>query len=77
MLVTKGIKIKGIKSHPGNIIVIGDKKDIYIINVYKMMTFKHFQIDIDGCHSIIFKDKNLIICGKFIFENINLFRSEG
>lgn len=42
MLITKAIQIKNIKEHPGNIIVIGEQKDIYIVNAYKMMVYKHF-----------------------------------
>jgi hypothetical protein len=63
MLVTKAIKIKNIKTHPGNILVIGAQKDVYIVNIYKMMVYKHFQYDIDGCVDCKFKDKSLIICG--------------
>lgn len=63
MLVTKAIKLKVIKSHPGNILLIGKDKDVYIINVYKMMVLKHFQYDIDGCTGVVFQDRHLIICG--------------
>ena len=64
MLVTKAQKIKNIKAHQGNVMIIGEQKDVYIVNVYKMMVYKHFQYDIDGCSKIQFKDRNLIICGK-------------
>ena len=42
MLVTKVIKLQEIKSHPGNILVIGVSKDVYVVNIYKMMVYKHF-----------------------------------
>ena len=64
MLVTKGVRMKTIKSHPGNILVIGQEKDIYIVNVYKMMVLKHLQYDIEGCVGCVFKDKQLVLCGK-------------
>ena len=64
MLVTKGFKLKEMSDHPGNIMVIGYNRDMYIVNVYKMMVYKHFQYDLDGCIDCILKDKNLIICGK-------------
>lgn len=65
MFVTKAIGIKRIKNHPGNIIVIGEQKDVYIVNVYKMIVYKHFQYEIDGYISSVFKDKNFVICGNF------------
>lgn len=36
MLTTVAHKIKRIKSHPGHIIVLGDKGDISVVNVYTM-----------------------------------------
>lgn len=45
MLVTIAKKIKKIKSHPGHIVVMGDKGDIYVINVYTMTLIKHFMSD--------------------------------
>lgn len=42
MFVTKTVSVKRIKKHPGNIVVIGQSKDIYIVNVYKMIVYKHF-----------------------------------
>ena len=64
LLVTKAEKIKVIKSHPGHLLLIGKNKDVYVMNVYKMMVLKHFQYDIEGCASCVFRDKHLIICGK-------------
>lgn len=64
MLVTRAIKIQEIKSHPGNILVIGAAKDVYVVNIYKMIVYKHFQYDIDGCVGVTFKDKHLAICGR-------------
>lgn len=46
--MTPVTKIKKIKKHPGNVIVMGESKDIYIVNVYKMIAFKHLQYDLDG-----------------------------
>jgi hypothetical protein len=38
MLLTKAANIKRMKKHPGVIMVIGeDSKDVYIVDVYKMM----------------------------------------
>jgi len=42
MLVTKALKLKDMKYHPGNVMVLGENKDVYIVNVYKMMVYKHF-----------------------------------
>lgn len=42
MLVTKAFKLKEMKNHPGNVMVLGENKDVYIVNVYKMMVYKHF-----------------------------------
>ena len=36
LLVTKAIKLKKIKSHPGHILVLGDKGDVSFVNVYTM-----------------------------------------
>eukprot|EP00347_Sterkiella_histriomuscorum_P013779 403363397 len=62
MLVTKAIKIQEIKNHPGNVLVIGASKDVYVVNVYKMIVYKHFQYEIDGCVGCSFRDKQLVIC---------------
>lgn len=56
-LVTKAIRIQDIKTHPGNVLVIGEQKDVYVVNVYKMIVYKHFQYDIEGCVGCIFKNK--------------------
>lgn len=48
MLKQKGQTIKPLKTHPGNIIVIGEHKDICIVNVYKMMVIKTFEMEIHG-----------------------------
>lgn len=64
LLVTKAMKIKVIKSHPGNILLVGKDKDVYVVNVYKMMLLKHFQYEIEGCAGCIVRERNLIICGK-------------
>jgi hypothetical protein len=78
LLVTKAIKLKVIKSHPGHVILIGKDKDVYVINVYKMMVLKHFQYDIEGCVGCTFKDKSLIICGKYSYlEIITLLDEKG
>jgi len=42
MFVSKAVKLKAIKNHPGNVLVIGEEKDVYIVNIYKMMVYKHF-----------------------------------
>lgn len=36
LLITKALKIKGMKGHPGHILVFGDQGDISIVNVYTM-----------------------------------------
>jgi hypothetical protein len=72
MFVTKAMKIKQIKSHPGNVIVMGHEKDMYIVNVHKMMIYKHFQYDIEGCCKCTFKNKAFIISGKSSLISINL-----
>ncbi|CDW82512.1 wd g-beta repeat-containing protein [Stylonychia lemnae] len=69
MLVTKATKIEQIKNHPGNVLIIGEEKDVYVVNIYKMMVYKHFQYDIEGCLSCIFQDKNLVICEQSIGED--------
>lgn len=69
MLVTKAIRIQAIKSHPGNVLIIGEQKDVYVVNIYKMIVYKHFQYDIEGCVGCDFINKNLVICGKNIIKN--------
>jgi hypothetical protein len=48
MLVTVGKKLRKIKNHPGHIMVIGDKGDIYIINIYTMNLLNHFAEEFSG-----------------------------
>lgn len=44
--------------------MIGEQKDVYVVNIYKMIVYKHFQYDIEGCVGCTFNNKQLIICGK-------------
>jgi hypothetical protein len=48
MLVTVGKKLRKIKHHPGHVMVIGDKGDIYIINIYTMNMLNHFAEEFSG-----------------------------
>ena len=73
MLVTVAKRIKKIKSHPGHIIVIGDKGDIYIINIYTMTLIKHFLFEFEGCVDCIYKNNVFILCGKYTQNCKKLF----
>ena len=68
MFVTKAVKVKKIRAHPGNVIVFGQEKDVYIVNVYKMMVLKHFictELDSASALGCVFKDKHLVIFDQY------------
>jgi hypothetical protein len=64
MLVTVAKKIRKIKTHPGHIIVIGDKGDIYIVNIYTMTLLKHFSAAFKGVAICLYKSNAFVLCGK-------------
>lgn len=48
ILNSKGLFLKNIKGFPGNVILIGDLGDIYIINVYTMKISSHICSNFKG-----------------------------
>jgi hypothetical protein len=71
LLRSKAVKLKAIKQHPGMILVIGKDKDVYVVNVFKMIVLKQLIFENDGCIGCVIRDKNLVICG--MLTDINLY----
>jgi hypothetical protein len=47
-------KIIRMKKHPGNIMILGkENKDIYVVNIFKMMVYKHLNFDVARFQSSI------------------------
>ena len=48
LLITKALRIKRMKDHPGHVLVFGDKGDISILNVYTMTLLAQMMYEFNG-----------------------------
>lgn len=65
MIMTVATKIKKVKTHPGLVIVVGDKGDIYIINIYTMTLLKHDNTtNFKGAVFCLYKNNSFVLSGK-------------
>jgi hypothetical protein len=57
LFVSPAARLKAIRRHPGNVLVVGKThNDIYIVNIYKMQVYKHFHQKLSGCVQVLFTD---------------------
>jgi hypothetical protein len=64
LLLTKAVKLKKIKAHPGHVLVLGEKGDINFVNVYTMTLLSTVNSDFKGCVNCLYRNKYFILCGK-------------
>jgi hypothetical protein len=65
LLPTKALKLKKIKNHPGHILVLGEKGDISVVNVYTMTLLMSMSYDFKGCVNCLYRKNYFILCGNY------------
>mgnify|MGYP001806411893 CR=1 FL=1 len=54
------------------VLLLGKDKDVYVVNIAKMIVLKQLIFENDGCVGCVFRDKNLVICGKNQYDDDDL-----